>query len=88
VQLSALREAVSAAENEEDVALWLREHADTAQYPRANAALSEFRHENVPAEQRAHFESLYPEYLLARYALTFDLIEADDRELYPALEGW
>lgn len=85
VQLPALRDAVLHANGDEDVAAWLRAHADTTQYERANAMLSEWRHENVSDDHRSHFESLYPEYLRTRYAVAFDLIEADDRELYPTL---
>jgi hypothetical protein len=85
VDLAALRGAVFRAGSDADVAEWLRLHADVSQYERANAVLSDWRHENIAPEHRAHFESLYPEYLLARYAVAFDLIEADDLELYPAL---
>lgn len=87
VELSELRAAVMRAPGDNSVAAWLRAHADTAQYVRANAVLTDWRHENVPAEEQAHFASLYPDYLRARYALAFDLIEADDRELYPALHA-
>jgi hypothetical protein len=87
VQLPALRDAVFRANRDDDIAAWLREHADVSQYPRANALLGAWRHENIPGEHRAHFESLYPEYLRSRYPVGFDLIEADDRELYPALKS-
>jgi hypothetical protein len=86
VQLSALRAMVMTADSDEEVAAWLRAHADTTRYAAANSFLIAFRQENIPQEHRAHFESLYPEYLLARYPVAFDLIEADDRELYPDLE--
>jgi Domain of unknown function (DUF5069) len=87
VDFEALRAAVMRAENDDDVAAWLRKNADLSQYQRANDTLSGFRHETIPAEERAHFDSLYPEYLRNRYALGFDLIEADDRELYPNLHA-
>jgi hypothetical protein len=85
VQFDELRQAVIAAGTDEDVAAWLRSNADTSQYERANAALCQFRHENIAAEHRAHFESLYPGYLRSRYPVAFDLLEADDAELYPDL---
>lgn len=85
VDLASLREAVIIAGDDDDVAAWLRTHADTSRYEHANTVLSEWRHEDLPDEHRAHFESLYPEYLRTHYATGFDLIEADDRELYPAL---
>ena len=85
VDLSSLRQAISSARSDLDVAQWLKTHADTSQYPRANAALTEWRHETLPEDRRAAFESAYPDYLRARYPIAFDLIEADDRELYPVL---
>lgn len=86
IEISALRTAVMLASCDDDVAYWLRANADCAQYARANAYLSEFRHETIAPEHLAHFESLYPEFLRSRYPITFDLLEADDRELYPALD--
>lgn len=85
VELSALRTAVMMANSDDEVAAWLAIHADTSRYAGANAVLTAFRQENLPQEHRAHFESLYPEYMRARYPVAFDLIEADDRELYPDL---
>jgi hypothetical protein len=85
VQLPALRDAIFRARGDDEVATWLRTHANVSQYDRANVVLTEWRHEFIAAEHRAHFESLYPDYLRGRYPVTFDLIEADDRELYPAL---
>jgi hypothetical protein len=86
VELGDLRTAVMMAGSDDDVARWLREHADTQAYARANAFLTGFRHETIAPEHLTHFESLYPEFLRRRYPLAFDLIEADDRELYPALD--
>lgn len=85
VQLPALRDAILRASGDDDVAAWLHTHANISQYDRANVVLTEWRHEFIPGEHRMHFESLYPEYLRSRYPVAFDLIEADDRELYPAL---
>jgi Domain of unknown function (DUF5069) len=87
VDFEALRAEVARAENDDDIAAWLRANADLSQYQRANDTLCGFRHETIPAEERTDFESLYPEYLRNRYALGFDLIEADDRELYPNLHA-
>jgi hypothetical protein len=85
VDLRELHEAVFRAETDDDVAAWLRTHANVEQYDRANAFLSDWRHEDMPENHRAHFESLYPAYLVGRYPVAFDLLEADDRELYPTL---
>ena len=85
VDVSELRSVVMTAHCDGDIAQWLRSHADTSQYTRANTVLSEFRHEAIAPEHLAHFESLYPEFLRSRYPVSFDLLEADDRELYPSL---
>jgi hypothetical protein len=87
VELPRLRDAIFRASTDDDVAAWLRTHASVSQYERANVVLTEWRHENIAQEHRAHFESLYPDYLLSRYPVGFDLLEADDRELYPTLGG-
>lgn len=83
VRLDDLTAAVARAESDSDVALWLREHADRTQYSRANAVMSSMTGDDVPPEHRARFESMYSERLLKAHRLNFDLIEADDRELYP-----
>jgi Domain of unknown function (DUF5069) len=83
VSVEDLTAVVARAAGEDEIAAWLREHADTTQYERANAIMSGLRDEDVPADHRARFESLYPERLRKQHSLNFDLIEADDRELYP-----
>jgi hypothetical protein len=85
VELSALRVAVMRADSDDDISAWLQTHADRSKYQHANLLLTELRHEHIAPEHRAHFESLYPEYLRSRYAVAFDLLEADDRELYPTV---
>ena len=87
VDLAALRDIVAGVRSDAEVAQWLKIHADTSQYPRANAMLSEWRHDTLRDDHRARFEASYPDYLRARYALGFDLIDADDRELYPVLRN-
>jgi|SRR5579884_4191115 len=82
IDLAELTEIVRVAQNDEDVAAWLRVHADTSRYEEANATLSTSLHAKVPPDQRARFESLYPKHLIERHPVGFDLLEADDRELY------
>jgi hypothetical protein len=86
VDLDDLTAVVSEAQSEDVVATWLREHADVSQYERANLITSSMTAEDVPPAHRARFESLYPEHLLKQHKLNFDLIEADDLELYPPLQ--
>lgn len=87
VELDALRRAVADAEDDREVAVWLRAHADLAQFEAANALVRNWRRENEPAEMRALFDEAYPEYLRSRYPAVLDLLEADDREIYPDLRN-
>lgn len=87
LELADLRRTVMLAKSEHEIAARLRECVDATKYSRANELLATWCHENIPAEHRANFESLYPAYLRDRYPVAFDLIEADDRELYPALDA-
>lgn len=87
VSVDDFTQAVAQAESDQDVADWLRAHADTAQYVSANAIMSGLRGVDIPPDHRAHFESLYSERLRQQYPINFDLIEADDRELYPTVSS-
>lgn len=87
IPLADLYKAVASGRADDDVAAWLRAHADVSRYVQANAVLGAMRTEHVPFDQREQFEDLYPGYLRARYPLLFDLLEADDGELYPALSN-
>src|SRR5581483_165936 len=84
VDLDGFTEAVAQASSDLDVARWLRSHANVAQYDRANAILSGMHGDDIPPAHRARFESLYSERLRKQHPVNFDLIEADDRELYPS----
>ena len=84
VSVEDFTQAVAQAERDQDVADWLRAHADTSQYDRANTIMSGMRGVDIPPDHRARFESLYSERLRQAYPVNFDLIEADDRELYPS----
>lgn len=86
VSVEDFTQAVARAETDRDVADWLRAHADAAQYDRINAIMSGLRGADIPPDHRARFESLYSERLRKLYPVNFDLIEADDRELYPSFK--
>ncbi len=86
IPLNALRAVVIVAMHDDQIAAWLRHHTDTAQYEPVNRVLASRRNADVPTGERDHFESLYPQYLRAQYPVLFDLLVADDRELYPALQ--
>lgn len=82
VEESALRDAVAAAEDEDGVAAWLREHTDTSQYPAINETLRRIRPKH--ALDPAVFAQIYEETLRDNPELiyTFDIVDADDRRMF------
>jgi Domain of unknown function (DUF5069) len=80
-QLSAV---VASANDETEVAAWLREHTDASQYPVINETLRRIRPKH--AQDEAHFRELYAAVIAADPQLEyiFDIIEADDRRMFGA----
>jgi hypothetical protein len=80
---SDLMEAVRTAEDEMDVALWLRERVDTSQYAAINQTLRHIKPKH--ADDEAFFRNLYAPTLVLHPELEFiiDIVEADDRRLFP-----
>jgi hypothetical protein len=79
-----LREAVRSAGTEDEVAAWLRQRTDTAQYPAINATLRRIKPKH--AENEAWLRAEYAATIAAHPELQFiiDMLDADDRRLYPA----
>jgi Domain of unknown function (DUF5069) len=80
-----LREAVRDAANDEALAAWLRTRVDTSLYPKLNAMLPRITIEH--ASDPEFVRNFYKETLAENPDLTtlFDIIEADDRRMFPAL---
>ena len=76
-----LREAVRTAQSDDDVAAWLREHADTGKYAEFNDYILKRSIDDV--KDKAAFMERYP--ILKRrpdiYYLA-DMLEADDAEMF------
>jgi len=74
-----LLEAVERATSEDEVAAWLRERTDAAQYPAINATLRSIKPKH--AEDEAYFRSEYAETMQEHPELEFivDIVDADDR---------
>ena len=81
-----LREAIRAAENEDQVAAWLREHTQASQYPAINATLRRIKPKH--AEDEAWLRSEYAVILSDRPELEFvvDILDADDQRLFAKRE--
>jgi hypothetical protein len=79
---SELRDAIARAASEDDVARWLREHSDAAQYPAINATLRRIKPKH--AEDEAYFRKEYAATLSRRPDLEFivDIIDADDERRF------
>ncbi len=75
-----MRKAVAEAKTDEDVAVWLRSHAQAAKYAEANEYLSKRKIDDTkdPAalRKRYHVEER-PEIVTL-----FDMLDADDREAF------
>lgn len=78
----ALRDAVAQAKSDQDVADWLRAHADTSAYPAYSTLIRNRSLDDL--EDRAAFAKRYPiiEKRPDLYYLT-DVLEADDAEMFP-----
>ena len=79
---SELRDAIARAASEDDVASWLREHTDAAQYQAINATLRRIKPKH--AEDEAYFRKEYAATLEQRPDLEFivDIVDADDERLF------
>ncbi|HEX3458876.1 MAG TPA: DUF5069 domain-containing protein [Candidatus Baltobacteraceae bacterium] len=77
-----LLDAVKRAASENEVAAWLRERTDAAQYPAINATLRRIKPKH--AEDEAYFHSEYAETIAEDPELEFivDIVDADDRRRF------
>jgi len=77
-----LREAVSRAASEDEVAAWLRERTDVSQYPTINATLRRIKPKH--ADDEAWLRQEYAPTLQAHPNLEFivDILDADDERLF------
>jgi hypothetical protein len=76
-----IREAVANAKTDEDVAAWLREHADTGKYEEFSEYISKRSLDDV--KDRAAFVERYP-VLKSRPDIYYlaDVLEADDADMF------
>lgn len=79
-----LFDAVASANDETEVAAWLRANTDASQYPAINETLRRIRPKH--AEDEAYFRELYADVLAGDPQLEYilDIIEADDRRIFGA----
>ena len=74
--------AVAAAENDDEIAAWLRENADVTRYEKANHILSGLTVADVTEDLSEHFEAFYGGRDPGLQNL-FDILDWDDRRSFP-----
>jgi hypothetical protein len=83
IDLAQLTEVVRNAKSEDEVADWIIAHSDPATYEAINHALETRSQQQITTpEGRAMFESRYDAGIRSRYDNLFELIEADDAEMF------
>ena len=75
-----LREAVATCGSEDEVAAWLRQHADPSRYAKANAILASLTDGDVTPDLREMFEGFYGD--RERGTKLFDILDWDDRRQF------
>jgi Domain of unknown function (DUF5069) len=78
----ALQEVVAGAQDDEDVAAWLRANTDTSGYEKLNTMIADF--ELAHSKNPAIIREIYGETIAAHPELTkvIDIIDADDRRSF------
>ena len=79
-----LFDVVAQAFDDDDVAAWVRAHADTAKYSAVNEALS--KRSTSDLQDPARFNELYPWARGSALTNIFDIMEEDDRRSFSARE--
>lgn len=81
-----LQAVVARATSEEDVAAWLRDHADRSKFDEINRLLSARSYDDIQDKEK--FDKNYPHAKTSGKKLLFDLLELDDRAMFAsAREG-
>ena len=81
VDEEAMRAAVAAAKDDDEVAAWLRAHTDASQYPEFNERTENRAVTDIP--DRARFAANYPWWAEGGPRLMVDVLEEDDRRMFP-----
>lgn len=85
IDLAQLTEVVKNASSEDEVAEWITQHSDPSKYAAINNALETRSKQQINTpEGKAMFEARYDADMRSRYDNLFELIEADDAQMFPA----
>jgi hypothetical protein len=78
----ALQAVVASALSDDEVATWLREHADVSKYEEWNEYLLNRSIDDIAPERLAKFQADYPVSKELTSRKLVDLLEADDAEMF------
>ena len=82
IDLHELQSVVALASSEADVEAWIAEHTAHVDKAKINGKMERFESSRTSEDMRDVFERSYPADLRERYAVLFDLFDADDARLY------
>jgi hypothetical protein len=82
VDPEALQSEVARASSEQEIAVWVRSHADPDKYEEANHILLNRSIDDILPERRAWFEETYPVHKKIASRRLCDIIDADDAEMF------
>ncbi len=82
IEQEALQAIVARAASEDEVAAWVRAHADAGAYEEANRVLLNRSVDDIAPERRAWFEEKYPGHGDVAGGKICDIIDADDAAMF------
>lgn len=81
-----LQAEVARAASDDEVAAWVLEHSDASRHDEANRAAAQRSMNDVAPENRDRVKQMYPGYEKIAGGLFFDIIDADDAEMFARVE--
>lgn len=81
-----LQAEVARAASDDEVAAWVLEHSDASKHDEANRAAAQRSMNDVAPENRDRVKQMYPGYEKIAGGLFFDIIDADDAEMFARVE--
>jgi uncharacterized protein DUF5069 len=77
-----LQAEVARAASDDEVAAWVRKRSDASKHEEANRITAQRSIDDVAPENRERIKQMYPGYEKITSGLFFDIIDADDAEMF------
>jgi hypothetical protein len=77
-----LQAEVARAASDDEVAAWVLEHSDLSKHEEANQVAAQRSINDVAPENMDRIRQMYPDYDKIASGLLFDIIDADDAEMF------